>query len=124
LRRAKFKKIQRKIKLGKLNYKGKSMSAPIKDQAIKHFFTYVSLCLAIIFFIYAVITLIIGPNITKVWYATIFRGFFGIFFGVIFLKKTKGDSDKKIRLFRSIIWLSISFIILCFLFIVFIYLVI
>jgi NADH:ubiquinone oxidoreductase subunit 6 (subunit J) len=100
------------------------MNIPTKSQSIKHFFPYVSLCLAIIFFIYAIITLIIGPNITKVWYATIFRGFFGIFFGVIFLKNTKGYSDKKIRFFRSIIWLGTSFIILCFLFIVFLYLVI
>jgi NADH:ubiquinone oxidoreductase subunit 6 (subunit J) len=100
------------------------MNLPYTNQTFNKIITYASLCLAMIFFIYAIITLIIGPNITKVWYATIFRGFFGICFGVIFLKTTKGYSDKKIRFFRSIIWLGISFITLCFLFIVFLFLVI
>lgn len=94
------------------------MNLPYTKQTLNKIITYASLCLAMIFFIYAISTLIIGPNYTNTWYATIFRGFFGIFFGVIFLKKTKRYSDKKIRFFRSIIWLGISFITLCFLLIV------
>ncbi|OKO94853.1 hypothetical protein BRO54_1408 [Geobacillus proteiniphilus] len=44
-------------------------------------------------------------------------------FGAVFLKKTKGEMDKKIRFFRVLIWMCTSFIVLCILFVVFLYLV-
>lgn len=84
---------------------------------------YSSLCLSVILFIYAISTLIIGPNIMNTWLATIARGLVAIIFGAVFLKKTKGEMDKKIRFFRVFIWICTSFIVLCILFVVFLYLV-
>ncbi|OPX02676.1 hypothetical protein B1A75_11485 [Geobacillus sp. LEMMY01] len=84
---------------------------------------YSSLCVSVILFIYAISTLIIGPNIMNTWFATISRGLVAIMFGAVFLKKTKGEMDKKIRFFRVLIWMCTSFIVLCILFVVFLYLV-
>ncbi|KAF0994634.1 hypothetical protein BJQ97_01276 [Geobacillus sp. TFV-3] len=84
---------------------------------------YSSLCVSVILFIYAISTLIIRPNIMNTWFATISRGLVAIMFGAVFLKKTKGEMDKKIRFFRVFIWTCTSFIILCILFVVFLYLV-
>ncbi|ANB60874.1 putative membrane protein [Anoxybacillus amylolyticus] len=95
---------------------------PLKQTGSKTII-YSSLCVFVILFIYAISALIIGPNIMNTWFATISRGLVAIMFGAVFLKKTKGEMDKKIRFFRVFIWTCTSFIILCILFVVFLYLV-
>lgn len=86
-------------------------------------FTYSSLILSIIFFIYALGTLIVGPNDHVTWFNTLYRGFLGIIFGAIFLVTFRSNSDKKIKIFRKVVWLGITLVTLFFLFVVFIYLV-
>jgi hypothetical protein len=86
-------------------------------------FTYSSLILSIIFFIYALGTLIVGPNDHVTWFNTLSIGFLGIIFGTIFLVTFRGNSDNKIKIFRKFVWLGITLVILFFLFVVFIYLV-
>jgi hypothetical protein len=86
-------------------------------------FTYSSLILSIIFFVYALGTLIVGPNDHVTWFNILSRGFLGIIFGAIFLVTFRGNSDKKIKIFRKVVWLGIALVILFFLFVVFIYLI-
>jgi hypothetical protein len=66
-------------------------------------FTYSSLILSIILFIYALSTLIAGPNDHVTWFNTLSRGFLGIIFGAIFLVTFRGNSDKKIKIFRKFV---------------------
>ncbi len=95
----------------------------VNDNNKGKIFTYSSLILSIIFFIYALGTLIVGPNDHVAWFNTLYRGFLGVIFGAIFLITFRSNSEKKINIFRKVVWLGIVLVILFFLFVVFIYLV-